>query len=67
MIQTKNLQLKERSRFRLKLRDFSTIIYQIVPYVPEFVPFLFFFKIFSLKTLASSHRKMYREIRQVKA
>ena len=66
MMQIKKLQLKERFRFRLKLRDFPQIIYQIVPYVPDFVTFLFFFLIFTLKTLASSHRKMYREIRHVK-
>ena len=43
MMQIKKLQLKERFRFRLKLRDFPQIIYKIVPYVPDFVPFLFFF------------------------
>ena len=48
MMQIKKLQLKERFRFRLKLRDFPQIIYQIVPYVPDFVPFLFFFSKFLL-------------------
>ena len=43
IMQIKKLQLKERFRFRLKLSDFPQIIYQIVPYVPDFVPFLFFF------------------------
>ena len=43
MMQIKKLQLKERFQFRLKLRDFPQIIYQSVPYVPDFVSFLFFF------------------------
>ena len=46
MMQIKKLQLKERFRFRLKLRDFPQIIYQSVPYVPDFVSFLFFFNFY---------------------
>ena len=63
-------RLKERlSRCRLKLRDFSIyhiIIYPAVPYNRDFVPFNFFFLIFTLKTFASSYRKMYLEMRRMK-
>ena len=53
------------SRCRLKLLDFSHTMYKIVPYVKDFVPFKFLLN-FYLKTLASSYRKMYREMTRVK-
>ena len=52
-----------------KLRDFSIyhiIIYPAVPYNRDFVPFNLFFLIFTLKTFASSYRKMYLEMRRMK-
>ena len=51
------------SRCRLTLLDLPQIICQIVPYVQDFVPFKVFF---TLKTFASTYRKMSREMTRVK-